>query len=380
MNIQGTVIAGDAAGFEGSPGPEQQWSLMRERLPLLRVEPDEWVRRMMRWHFSPETGSPFWLRRRERLDFDPLRDVTGVADLHLFGLFDKADLRDAAVRDLLPRGFRDREFRIVETGGTTGKPIRVIDVTRAINDVAIYRAMLEARGVAGGDAVAMAPSGPHAYGHFVSRLLNSWSGATFFIDFDPRWVKHLIRTGGDAGDYVAHLCAQTESLLEDERPSLLFTTSKLLLQLVATLPRPLAGYGVRAVCTGGTSCSPEEARYLREEHLGEVQWIDNYGSTLMGHALPGEPLRPGGSTTYHLPPPLSFIRVVDPAAPHREVAVGERGRILVNTLLEDLFIPNLLERDSAEATAPHPWFPWPGVRHVRPYEAPDAEAVTEGVY
>jgi phenylacetate-coenzyme A ligase PaaK-like adenylate-forming protein len=361
-------------------GPASQWALMRERLPLLRYEPDEWVRRMMRWHFSPETGSPFWLRRRGSLGFNPLTDVAGVPDLRRFGPFNKEDLRDADPRDLLPRGFADRTFRIVETGGTTGKPIRVVDVTRAINDVLIYRAMLEARGTASGDAVAMAPSGPHAYGHFVTRLVNSWLGATYFIDFDPRWVKHLVRSGEPTEPYLRHLTDQTESLLADVRPSLLFTTSKLLLELVAALPRPLGDYGVRAVCTGGTSCSPEEVRYLREEHLDGLQWIDNYGSTLMGHALPGEPQSPGEPTTYHLPPPLSFIRVVDPADPDRDVATGERGRVLVNTLLEDLFIPNLLERDSAVATAPHPWFPWPGVRDVRPYEAPDAEPVVEGVY
>ena len=361
-------------------GPAGQWDLMRERLPLLRHEPDEWVRRMMRWHFTPETGSPFWLRRRATLGFDPLTDVTGLAGLSLFGAFDKKELRDVAPRDLLPRGFAGRPFRVVETGGTTGKPIRVVDVTRAENDVAIYRAMLEAREVAGGDAVAMAPSGPHAYGHFVTRLVNTWQGATYFIDFDPRWVKHLVRNGEPTAPYLRHLTDQTTSLLADVRPGLLFTTSKLLLELVAVLDRPLSAYGVRAVCTGGTSCSPEEVRYLREEHLEGVQWIDNYGSTLMGHALPGEPAGAGEQVTYHLPPPLSFIRVVDPADPTRDVAVGERGRVRINTLLEDLFIPNLLERDSAIATAPHAWFPWPGVREVRPYEASDAETVVEGVY
>jgi phenylacetate-coenzyme A ligase PaaK-like adenylate-forming protein len=380
MSNQVTTLGVDSTTHGPRLQPADQWNLMRERLPQLRIEPDEWVSRMMRWHFSPETGSPFWLRRRRDLGFDPIRDVRGVADLDRFGLFDKRDLRDAQVRDLLPQGFHGRPFRVVETGGTTGKPIRVVDVTRATNDVAIYRAMLEARGVAGGDAVAMAPSGPHAYGHFVTHLVNTWAGAAYFIDFDPRWVKHLIRADASTQAYVQHLTDQTESLLRDERPALLFTTSKLLLELVAVLPRPLADYGVRAVCTGGTSCSPEEARYLRAEHLGAVQWIDNYGSTLMGHALPGEPLRPGTSTTYHLPPPLSFIRVVDPADPQQDVPVGTRGRVLVNTLLEDLFIPNLLERDSAESTEAHPWFPWPGVQHVRPYEAPDAEAVTEGVY
>ncbi|HEX6352615.1 hypothetical protein [Actinophytocola sp.] len=353
---------------------------MREQVAPMRHDRDEWTRRMMRWHFSDETGSPFWLRRKTELPFDPIRDVTEYAALELFGYFDKTALRAARARDLLPKGFAGRPFRVVETGGTTGAPCRVVDVTRGPYDVAMYRVMLRARGLEGGDMLAMTPSGPHAYGHFVARLADSWAGAVHFIDFDPRWVKKSLLATGNAHDYVAHLIDQTTVLLAAEQPDLLFTTSRLLLELAAELPKPLAHYGVRAVCTGGTSCSPEEVRYLREEHLDGVAWIDTYGNTLMGHALQADSAEStGGTHTYHLPPPLAFIEVVDPAAPERRVAHGERGRVLVNTLLEDLFIPNLLERDSVLRVGPHEWFPWDGVAEVRPYVDDEAEA-TEGVY
>jgi hypothetical protein len=52
--------------------------------PFDRVDPDEFVRAAMRWHFDPATGSRYWLDRAERLDFDPRHDVKGVADLVLF--------------------------------------------------------------------------------------------------------------------------------------------------------------------------------------------------------------------------------------------------------------------------------------------------------
>jgi phenylacetate-coenzyme A ligase PaaK-like adenylate-forming protein len=350
---------------------------MCELVPPLRYDRDEWTRRMMRWHFSAETGSPFWLRRKADLPFDPIRDVTEYAALELFGYFDKTALRSARARDLLPKGFAGTPFRVMETGGTTGAPCRVVDVTRGPYDVAMYREMLKARGVEGGDVLAMTPCGPHAYGHFVARLADSWAGAVHFIDFDPRWVKKSLLSGGNARDYVAHLIDQTIVLLTAERPELLFTTSRLLLELAVELPQPLAAYGVRAVCTGGTSCSPEEARYLREEHLDGVQWIDTYGNTLMGHALQAD--GPDGTHTYHLPPPLAFIEVVDPAHPARRVAYGQRGRVLVNTLLEDLFIPNLLERDSVIRMGPHEWYPWDGVADVQPYTDDETES-TEGVY
>ncbi|GGV59000.1 hypothetical protein GCM10010294_06640 [Streptomyces griseoloalbus] len=397
---QGGVPAPPRGG--STPDAATAYAVMRERVPELTVDLDAWTRRMMRWHFSPETGSPFWVSRRDALGFDPLRDVDGFAALRLFGLFDKTGLRTARARDLIPRGYRDRPFRVFETGGTTGTPCRIVNVTRLAHDVEMYRTMLEARGVRGGDVLAMTPMGPHAYGHFVEGLADSWRGAVHCIDFDPRWVKTALRAGGEAGEYTEHLIAQTLPLLSAERPELLFTTSRLLVELAMRLPRPLHTYGVRAVCTGGTSCTPAEAAFLREEHLTGVQWIDTYGNTLVGHALqadlgPGTTVpgvtAPGQDTsadagygekvthTYHVPPPFAVLTVVDPQDPWRQVAVGERGRVRATTLLQDLFIPNLLERDSAVRTGPHPWFPWDGVAAVRPYDGDAAEEeATEGVY
>ncbi|MFF3242733.1 hypothetical protein ACFYWY_03120 [Streptomyces sp. NPDC002870] len=358
---------------------------LRRRVPELAMDIDTWTRRMMRWHFEPETGSPFWVTRRPSLGFDPLKDIDGFAALELFGLFDKAELRAARARDLRPRGYQDRPFRVFETGGTTGAPCRIVNVTRLAYDVEIYRTVLEARGVTGGDVLAMTPSGPHAYGHFVEGLADSWNGAVYAIDFDPRWVKTALRSGGEAEAYTGHLVDQTLNLLSVERPALLFTTSRLLLELAMRLPRPLHTYGVRAVCTGGTSCTAAEAEFLRQEHLAGLQWIDTYGNTLVGHALqadavPGEPDVPGGTgCSYHLPPPFAVMKVVDPSDPWRELPVGQRGRVRVTTLLEDLFLPNLLERDSAIRTGPHPWFPWDGVAAVQPFLEDSAGAV-EGVY
>jgi acyl-coenzyme A synthetase/AMP-(fatty) acid ligase len=358
---------------------------MRRRVPELAVGLDEWTRRMMRWHFSAETGSPFWVSRRPSLGFDPEKDVDCFAALELFGLFDKAELRAAHARDLRPRGYADRPFRVFETGGTTGAPCRIVNVTRLAYDVEIYRTMLEVRGVAGGDILAMTPAGPHAYGHFVEGLADSWNGAVHAIDFDPRWVKVALRKDGEADAYTEHLVAQTLHLLTAERPSLLFTTPRLLVELAMRLPHPLDTYGIRAVCTGGTSLTAAEADFLRTEHLRDVRWIDTYGNTLAGHALqadpvPGGPRLPeGAGHSYHLPPPFAVLTIVDPAHPWRELAVGERGRVRITTLLEDLFLPNLLERDSAVRTGPHPWFPWDGVAAVRPF-MDDAGEPVEGVY
>jgi hypothetical protein len=52
----------------------------------------------VRWHFSPETGSGYWLTRAKALDFNPLTDVKTFEDLALFpNIVD--ELRDVDVVD-----------------------------------------------------------------------------------------------------------------------------------------------------------------------------------------------------------------------------------------------------------------------------------------
>ena len=36
---------------------------------------DAHVREIVQWHFSPETGAPFWLEYAETLDFDPREKI-----------------------------------------------------------------------------------------------------------------------------------------------------------------------------------------------------------------------------------------------------------------------------------------------------------------
>ncbi|MBR7834917.1 hypothetical protein KDL01_16710 [Actinospica durhamensis] len=373
MNDSGIFLASDAL----SQTPLEE---MKRRFPVLAEDLDEWTLRMVHWHFSEETGSPFWLSQRADLPFDPLRDIVDYDSLRLFGFFDKRRLRAAAPRDLLPRGLYGKPFRIFETGGTTGEPCRVVNVSKLDDEITVYRVMLDIRGVDGGDIVAMTPAGPHQYAHLVARLADRWHGAVGFIDFDPRWVKAELQRVGTASGYIAHLVEQTEVLLDRLRPSLLYTTSKLLMELVLALGKPLSDYGVRAVCTGGTSCTAEEVAFLQSEYLRGVRWIDTYGNTLVGHALLADPVAPQDPRCYYLPGPTATMRIVEPEDPWNEVPLGRRGRVLTTTLLEDLFLPNLLERDSAIRVGPHPWFDWDGVTGVAPYREVDGEQAVEGVY
>jgi hypothetical protein len=67
-------------------------------------DPPAYLRAAVRWHFSPETGCPYWLTPVKALDFHPLTDVTTFEDLVLFpNIVD--ELRDVDVRDLVLAGY-----------------------------------------------------------------------------------------------------------------------------------------------------------------------------------------------------------------------------------------------------------------------------------
>src|SRR5437762_761170 len=95
-------------------------------LPLRAIpDPDEYIRAAMQWHFGPDTGSRFWLKRAATLDFDPRADVKSVEDLTLFPNVAN-EWRDVRAEDLIPQGYGPNPdvVGVFESGGTTGAPKR----------------------------------------------------------------------------------------------------------------------------------------------------------------------------------------------------------------------------------------------------------------
>ena len=71
-------------------------------IDLPRIEPIDdphaYLQAVLQWHFGPDTGSRYWLKRAEMLDFNPLTDVKTFEDLALFpNIVD--ELRDVDVVD-----------------------------------------------------------------------------------------------------------------------------------------------------------------------------------------------------------------------------------------------------------------------------------------
>jgi phenylacetate-coenzyme A ligase PaaK-like adenylate-forming protein len=83
---------------------------------------DAHLREIIAWHFSPETGCPYWLDWAKQ-NFDPRQEVKSFADLIArFPHFQDESLRDRQPEVWVPAKFKGQPFNIFETGGTTGMP------------------------------------------------------------------------------------------------------------------------------------------------------------------------------------------------------------------------------------------------------------------
>ncbi len=353
------------------------------RVAAARVALDAHLREIVRWHFSPETGTPVWLEFASTCGFDPVRDIAGFDDLvQLFPNFDGEHLRNDPHERWIPRAFRGRPFTIFETGGTTGMPKQRIGWDDYKRDYERFSETLpESSFPRDGYWLMVGPTGPRRLRLAIEHLANFRGSSCYFVDLDPRWVKKLIAKGDGAGAkaYMAHVVEQAALLLRNRKIDVVFTTPRLLEALGDGLS--LADAGVKGVLCGGTEMNPQLARFLVEEVLERrVALVPVYGNTLMGlAACDPETLAREFSVTYHAPEPFAALRVTDPADSRKLVGYGERGRVELTTLTKELFLPRFLERDDAIRRPPCAHWPWDGAGEVKPFEEPGTRII-EGVY
>ncbi len=352
------------------------------RLLEARERLDAQVREVVQWHFSPETGTPFWLERARQFDFDPLEDVNGVDDLRLFGHFEDECLRGGPVRRWVPKGYADRPVYVFETGGSTGIPKSRIVVDDFRIDYELFSETLPGEYFPrGANWLMLGPSGPRRLRLAVEHLAQYRGGICFTVDLDPRWVIKLIKKG-----WTEHLEAYKDHVIDQALTVLsaghdikcLFTTPKLLEALAARTSIKEAG--ITGIFSGGTEFTPQWYRFACEELLEGVYMTPTYGNTLMGLAC-GKPLVPEDNykITYYAPQPRALIQVVDFDDANKVVDYGQTGRVMLTTLTKEFFVPRFLERDEGEREPPIHIYPWDGVSGVRPFHR-FATSVVEGVY
>lgn len=389
----------------GKPAPVTGATL-EERIKNARAALDAQVREVVRWHFSPETGTPFWLEKAKEFSFDPLKDVNGWDDVKKFPLFEDEWLRGGPVRKWVPKAFADRGVYVFETGGTTGLPkSRIVIDDFKIDYEMMSDTLPDQYFPRGSNWLMLGPSGPRRLRLAVEHLAQYRGGISFCVDLDPRYVVRCLRERkiAEAQAYKDHVIDQAIVVLAGGHDiQCMFTTPKLLAGLDEALRagkledkfrelkkkvpagglRSLKAAGITGIFSGGTEFTPQFTREAYEEMLdgGEVYMTPTYGNTLMGLAC-SKPIGPedGFKISYYAPQPRAVIEVVDPKDYNQIVPYGGTGRVLLTTLTKEFFVPRFPERDEGEREPPFAAYPWDGVSGVRPF-AELAGGTVVGVY
>jgi hypothetical protein len=355
---------------------------LEKRVAEARSRLDEHVREMVKWHFSPETGSPFWLERAQCFDFDPLKDVAGYDDLRRFGHFQDEWLRGGPVRRWVPKALADRPVYVFETGGTTGIPKSRVNIQDFQTDYEMFGDRLSDEGFPrGSDWLMLGPSGPRRLRLAIEHLAHYRGGICFMVDLDPRWVNRLVNEERyrELEEYKDHVVAQALNILKaHDNVRCLFTTPKLLVALCERIS--LLKAGIRGIFCGGTEMTAQFHRFARQELVPSIDFVPTSGNTLMGLACP-KPFHPADeyAITYYPPHPRAVFEIVRTDRPEQGVEYGERGRVMLTTLTREFFMPRFLERDEGERAEPIAEFPWDGVRNLGLFSEL-RETVAVGVY
>ncbi len=358
-----------------------------------RDQLNEHTLKTVHWHFSEETGSPFWLGKKSELNFDPLKDVKSFDDLKKFPDFEDEWLRGGPVNRWIPKGHAGKPVYVFETGGTTGIPKSRVVIEDHWKDYELFSDTLpDEYFPRGANWLMLGPSGPRRLRLAVEHLAQHRGGICFCIDLDPRWVVKLIKKGWmeHLEEYKKHCIDQAVTVLTAGHDvQCMFATPKLLESLGEALEdrgTSLQEVGIKGIFSGGTEFTPQWTRFCVEELLGGpvdeggIFMTPTYGNTLMGLAC-SKPITPKDNykISYYAPQPRAVTEVVQFEDYNSVVGYGETGRVKLYTLTDEFFVPGFMERDEGEREAPFDMYPWDGVSGVRPFHEL-ASATTVGVY
>lgn len=344
------------------------------------LEHEDAVADLMRWHFSKDTGNRFWLEYKEKLAFDPMNVVQTVGDFRKFP--DISEYLQSTPIDyfIMPKLEHQGGIHACQSGGTTGVPKNIPIYDDWIKKLVAWR--IESYACAAkeyhGNTLAAIPTGPHVVGLINRERARRLEGFCFTVDFDPRWVKQMIRDGDrkQAALYTSHIVDQISDIVNSQKIRYLVTTLPVLQALVSREELVCSlSKTIEHVTLGGTTIDIDSVHFLNKQFFPEATFSACYGSTSgLGEACSN--IIGFGDTEILYKPfsPYITYEVIDPAT-KCPVDDGERGQIVVSHMSKWAFFPNVLERDSAVKRVHD------GISYLADIEpASSVKNIVEGVY
>ena len=193
---------------------------------------DVHVREIVNWHFSADTGCPFWLDWASKAGWNPAEEVQSLDDLIAkFPHFQDEWLRDLQPEVWVPKAFEGQPFNVFETGSTTGMPKQRIGWSDYKVDYSEFSEKIADEHFPRNHYwLMMGPTGPRRLRLAIEHLANVRGCSCYFIDLDPRFVKKVIaeKKFDVARSYMDHVVDQAVTILKHRKVSAVFTTPKLL--------------------------------------------------------------------------------------------------------------------------------------------------------
>lgn len=339
---------------------------------------------VIKWHFSHDTGSPFWLEMLNSLDFDPINDIRSFIDLSLFPDVSPM-LQDVAIEDLCPKGLSNTTLAgVFESGGTTGNPKRVVAYESWLKQLVDWRVKdFDIKQGLPKNTLAIVPSGPHIVGTINKLRAKAFGGHCFMIDLDPRWVKKLIQLGNieSVKPYVEHLIDQAEPIIETQLLRYLVSTPPII-EAIARRPALVERLNqtLEMITWGGTHMDIDTLDYLKASVFPNIKFSASYGSTMiLSEAKARIDQDYNGLPIFDSYRPYVLIEVVDPET-RMPVEYYNRGQVVMNHLSKFALFPNILERDTALKIPAPDDYPGASVSDVQPLSKILGKDIIEGVY
>lgn len=354
-----------------------------------RVNLDEYVEEMLKIHFNPTDGTPFWLEWQKKNDVNVLKEIKTAEDfLNVFTKpIDEDIFRSRPCEDLYPRKIKGdpiqkRDMLIFESGGATGPPKRIPWLKKTFaSNMNYYSWSLDKQGFPRNvNYTYFGPSGPHFFGYSARWNAESRNGLFFLIDLDTRFIRMVVseQKMDMLGKYMESMQKQSRSILETQNIGIIVTTAVILSRMAEAMPIDKMDFA--GAIHAGVAITTDEQASLMEIFGSEGRpFIGIYGNTLYGGCFQRPPKNPKDMVFYPQLPNI-ILWLGQPDNLDEQVRYGEKGRVCFIRLDESFFCPFMVERDEAIRARPDPNFcDWDGLAEVGVFTEMKSK-ITTGVY
>ena len=363
------------------------------------IDKNKYLQKVVELHFNEEYGSPYWIEKKEQLDFDPVKEINTFDDLKYLPEADQEALKSRRLEEFVPKIYNkvvdgdtvlDKEkIEISKSSGTTGTR-KVMPWSKYVSDEMgeFYSYNLEINNQEKGSNWLVC--GPYGlYEKHLERAGHKRDGFVYFTGVETRNLKkrlgglkkisqsykHLLnpKTVWNAVKGAATL-KPTMTALKDDIESQDFqnlaSSPAIIDKIHGLLESPESNTDPEDITTiliSGTGIDNNTLDHLSSKYRN-ADIIPMYATSLTGPAFdhPDEE-----DISYYPLSPLVEFDVIDGerVGESETVEYEERGRVIIHRIGEDFFWPNQAERETAILKPSLEPFEWNGVSKIRPFRS-----------